>query len=193
MADCNRKLAGKFAHKCGHRPKQGVSKKWYFNWDDVDIVGTQLANRQTKVTAFVLKAGAKIYPADTVSKGKKVKHALAVGDYGKGYLHTDELILTYVGENESERIQELVDGARVGTINKMIDGGENGETMYRIAGLESGMEIINDDFDSSANSGTTTLILATNEGEEEGTRLKIWSEGTLADTEAWITANEYTA
>ncbi|XKX06257.1 hypothetical protein R8G61_02765 [Tenacibaculum maritimum] len=190
MAECDKKLAGKFVRHCGHKPKQGVSKKWYFNIDDVDRAATQTANKGTKVTALVLKAGAKIYPAETVNKGKKVRSSLAVGDYGKGYIHTDEVVLTYVGENESERIQELVDGARVGTINKMVDTGENGEITYKIAGLEAGMEIINDDYDSSANNGTTTLIVATNEGEEEATRLKIWSEGSIANTDAWIAANE---
>ncbi|CAL2085136.1 hypothetical protein [Tenacibaculum sp. 190524A02b] len=190
--NCNTKLAGKFVRQCGHRPKQGVAKKWYINWEDIDFSATQKANKGTKVTALVLKSGTKIYPAETgANKGRKVKHALAAGDFGKGYIHTDELVLTYVGENESERIQELVDGARVVTINKMVDNGENGEITYKIAGLESGMEIINDDYDSSANSGTTTLIVATNEGEEESTRLKIWSEGSLSDTEGWINLHEY--
>lgn len=189
---CNAKIAGKFARKCGHRPKQGVTKKWYINWDDIDRVATQTAKRGTKITALVLKTGAKIYPAETVDKGKKVRHALAVGDYGKGYVHTDEFILTYRGEDQSERIQELVEGGRVVTINKMIDTGESGELGYRIAGFESGMEITNDDFDSSANSGTTAVIVATNEGEEEATGVKIWAEATLADTEQWITDNEIT-
>lgn len=194
---CDASLSGLFARKCGHKPKQGVSKKWYFNIDDVDRVATQMINRATKVTALVLKAGAKIYPAEGSSKTKKVKHALSVGDFANGYTHTDEFTVTYRGEDEAERIQELVDGARVGTINKMVDTGANGETSYRIAGLESGMEIINDDFDSTNNSGATTLIVATKEGEEEGTALKIFLMAAsveptdLEETEAWITANEF--
>lgn len=194
---CDGKLSGLFARKCGHKPKQGVSKKWYFNLDDVDQVATQKVNRGTKVTALVLKVGGKLYPAQGASKTKKAKHALAIGDFSTGYIHTDEFIVTYRGEKESERIQELVDGARVGTINKMVDTGVNGEISYRIAGLESGMEILNDDFDSAANSGTTTLIVATKEGEEEGTGLKIFlmpldtELSDLEETEAWIAANEY--
>lgn len=197
MADCNAKLAGLFAQKCGHKPKQGVSKKWYFNIDDVDRVATTMLNRATKVTALVLNAGAKIYPAEGPNKTKKIKHALVVGDYANGYAHTDEFVVAYRGEDEAERIQELVDGARVGTINKMVDTGENGEITYRIAGLESGMDIINDDFDSTANSGATTIICATREGEEEGTGLKQFlmpaatEPSDLEETEAWITANEY--
>lgn len=194
---CDAKLSGLFARKCGHKPKQGVAKKWYFNTEDVDRVATQLANRATKCTALVLKAGAKLYPAEGSSKTKKVKHALAIGDFSNGYIHTDEFNVTYRGEEEAERIQELVDGARVGTINKMVDTGLNGEISYRIAGLESGMEILNDDFDSTANSGVTTLIVATKEGEEEGTALKIFMMpadtelSDLEETEAWIAANEY--
>jgi len=189
--NCNSKLAGSFAKRCGHKAKAGVKEKYYINHDDIDFVGTQTARRGTSVTALVLKAGAKIYSAESVNAGRKVMHALAVGDYGNGYTHTDTLIVTYRGEEESERIQELVDGGRVVTINRMVDGGENGETSYKIAGLESGMLITNDDYDSSANNGTTTLIVATKEGEEEATGLKSWSEGSLADTETWISENLY--
>lgn len=194
---CNTKLAGEFVRVCGLKPKQGVSKKWYVNWEDIDVVATQKALRGTKVTALILNAGAKIYEAESTNKGKKVKHALSIGDYGKGYVHTDEFILMYRGDNESERIQELVDGGVVVTINKMIDTGVNGEISYKIAGLESGMEIINDDFDSTANSGTTTLIVATNEGEEEATGLKTFlmplaaEASDLAETEKWITDNTF--
>lgn len=194
---CDAKLSGLFAKKCGHKPKQGVSKKWYFNIDDVDRGATLTVNRGTKVTALVLKAGAKLYPAEGSPKTKKIKHALTIGDFANGYIHTDEFTVTYRGEEERERIQELVDGARVGTINKMVDTGLNGEISYNIAGLESGMDILNDDFDSNANSGATTVIVATKEGEEEGTGLKLFlmAEGAetsaLEETEAWIAANEY--
>lgn len=201
--DCEELLAGEFARQCSHKPKQGVSKKWYFNWDDIDQEATNTVNKGTKIDALVLKANAKIYKAQGGSKSKKVKHALSVGDYGNGYIHTDELIVEYVGEKEAERIQELVLGARIVSINKMVDTGINGETSYKVAGLESGMQIINDDFDSTANSGTTTLIVATNEGEEEFTRLKIFlmpadtvSDPNLTEleaTEAWIEENTYVA
>ena len=197
MPDCNTQLSGLFAQKCGHKPKQGVAKKWYFNIDDVDRTATTMVNRNTKVEALVLKAGAKIYPAEGPNKTKKIKHALVVGDFANGYIHTDEFIVTYRGEDEAERIQELVEGAVVGTIEKMVDTGVAGEISYRIAGLESGMHIINDDFDSTANSGATTIICATKEGEEEATGIKQFlmplatEASDLEETEAWIAANEY--
>lgn len=201
MADnCETKLTAAFVRKCGHTSKQGVAKKWYFNWDEVDREATQTTNRGTKVTALVFKPGGKLYPAEGPSKNKKLRHALEIGDFANGYTHTDEFILTYRGEDEAERIQELVDGARVGTLNKMIDTGVNGEISYKIAGLEAGMEIINDDFDSDANSGATTLIVASKEGELEGTALKIFlmdasidpEKSALQVTEEWISENEYT-
>lgn len=187
--NCEQVLAGAFIRNCEHKPKQGVSKKWYGNWDDIDQVATQKANKGTCVTTLVLKAGKTLYAAEGGSKSKKAKHALAINDYGKGYIHTDELVVEYRGKDEAERIQELVLGARVFSINKMVDTGLNGETSFRIAGLESGMEIINDDFDSTANNGTTTLILATNEGEEEATGLKLYLDTDATTTQAWIDAN----
>lgn len=192
MSDCNNQLAGQFARECGYKPKQGVDKKWYGNWADIDFTATQLANRNTTVTTLVLKSGKKVYSAQGTDKSHIVKHALAVGDFGNGYIHTDEFTPVYIGENEAERIQELAEGARVFTISKMIDKGVNGEIQYRIAGFESGMVITNDDFDSSANSGTSKIIVATKEGEEEATRLKLWNPtGGTEDIEDWLTANVY--
>lgn len=194
MSECNAKLAGEFTRKCGTKPKQGLLEKWYGNWDDIDRVATTLANRNTKVAILVLKAGTKLYKAQGSDKSHKGKHALAVGDYGNGYIHTDEFVPLYRGENEAERIQELVEGARVFSIQKRVDTGEAGELTYQIAGLESGMVITNDDYDSSANSGTSTIICATKEGEEEATGLKIFLlAGGLAATTTWIESNTYEA
>ncbi|MBE7691140.1 hypothetical protein [Tenacibaculum piscium] len=189
--NCETKLSKGFLKKCGYKPKQGIVKKWYFNWEDVDRVATQLVNRGTKVSAFVLKVGAKIYPAEGNGKTSKANHTLGSGDFGKGYIHTDNYVVMYRGENERERIQELVDGGKVGTIIRGVDSGVSGELTYQIVGLESGMEITEDVWNSSENGGTASIATATNEGEEESTGVKLWSEGTLADTEAWITANEY--
>ncbi len=188
---CTTKLAGNFVRECLHRPKQGFLKKWYINEEDIDRAATQLANRGTKVTALVLKAGAKIYPADGPDKTKSGSHALSVTDFGNGYIHTDNFTVTYRGEKQRERIQELVDGARVVTINQKVDRGLTGELSYEILGFESGMSITNDDWSSSENAGTSKIVVATKEGEEELTGAKLWSEGTLAATEAWITANEF--
>lgn len=181
--NCESKLTGAFRKKCGFAPKQGIEKKWYVNKEDIDYAATQLANRNTVISTLVLKEGAKIYPAEAPkTSNKQVVHALAVGDYSNGYTHTDTFVVTYQGENESERIQELVEGAKVITINKRVDG------TYIVAGFESGMAITNDDYDSNANSGTATLTVATEEGQEEATRVKIFNQ---SDIENFITTNEY--
>lgn len=193
MSDCNAKLAGDFSRQCGHRPKQGVVEKWYVNWEDIDRTATTTANRGTKVTALVLNEGAKIYKARGTDKTSKAEHALAVGDFSNGYIHTDRYAITYKGEDERERVQELVDGARVVTIVKKVDTGIAGELTYEIAGLESGMVITEDTFNSNENSGTTSITCATKEGEEESTGLKLFlMTAGLAATTTWITTNEYT-
>ena len=195
MADetCDSKLAGKFTQECGYKAKQGLRKKWYFNWDDIDRVATQLANKGTKITTLVLKPETFLYPAEGTSKTLKAKHALSVLDFGNGYIHTDTLIIQYHGENERLRIQELVEGGRVGSIVKKVDGGLNGELSYEVFGYESGMTIIEDNYDSSANSGTVTISVATETGEEESTGKKLFlMAGGTSDVETWITNNEYT-
>lgn len=192
MADCDGKLAGKFIKKCGHRPKQGVRRKWYFNWDDVDRTATQTVNKGTKVTALVLKAGAKIYEAEGNGKTSKASHALSVLDFGNGHIHTDNFTILYYGENERERVQELVEGARVGTIVERVDSGMNGELAFEIAGLESGMTITEHNYSSSENSGTVTVTVATPEGEEESTGIKLFlMEDGYTETMTWITTNSY--
>ncbi len=181
---CESKLTGAFRKKCGHAPKQGIDKKWYLNRDEIDYEATQLANRGTTITTLVLKPEAKLYPAEAPkSSNKQVVHALSVGDFSNGYIHTDTFIVTNQGINESERVQELVDGAKVVTINKKTEG------TYIVAGFESGMSITNDDYDSNANSGTATLTVATEEGQEEGTRVK---NLVMTDIETFITTNEFT-
>ncbi len=192
MADCDDKMAGEFVRQCGHRPKQGVSKKWYFNWDDVDRTATLMANKGTKVTALVLKEDTFLYPAGGNKKASSVEHALAIKDFGKSYIHTDRFTITYKGENERIRVQELVDGARVCTLIAKIDTGISGELSYEIAGLEAGMEITEDNYNSAADSGVTKIAVASQEGEEEATGLKLFAMvGGTAAIEAWITANEY--
>jgi len=189
---CDSNLAGQFVQHCGYKSKQGLRKKWYFNWDDVDRVATQLVNKGTKITTFVLKPDAFLFPAQGNSKTLKAKHALSVLDFGNGYVHTDTLTIQYHGENERLRIQELVEGGRVGSINKKVDGGLNGELAFEVFGYESGMTIIEDNYDSAANSGTVTISVATEKGEEESTGKKLFlMAGGAAATEDWITANEF--
>ncbi|GLB47755.1 hypothetical protein [Neptunitalea lumnitzerae] len=197
MATCDAKLSGMFARKCAHKPKQGIVKKWYFNWEDVDKVATTTVNSGTKVEALVLKAGSYLYPAEGNNKTSTANHALSVLDFGNGYIHTDGFTVMYRGEEESHRIQELVGGGRVCTLIKTVDSGESGELSYHILGLESGMLVTEDTWNASENSGTTTLTVATQEGEEESTGKKIFmmpvatADTALEETEAWITANEY--
>lgn len=194
MADCDGKLAGEFVKKCGYRPKQGIAKKWYFNWEDVDRVATQLANKGTKITLLVMKAGAKFFDAQGNNKTSKGKHALSVLDFGNGYIHTDNFTILYHGENERERVQELVEGGRVGTIVKKVDTGVNGELSFEVFGFESGMTIIEDNYDSNANSGTVAIAVATEKGEEEATGKKLFLlAGGVEDTEDYIIANTYVA
>ena len=197
MPTCDSKLAAGFVRQCGLRPKQGIRNKWYFNWDDVDREASTVVNKGTKVTVLTLVAGAKIYKAEGNNRTSSASHALSVLDFGNGYIHTDNFTVLYKGEKERERIQELVDGGRVGTIVEKVDTGANGELTYEILGFESGMVITNDDWNSSENSGTTSIVVATQEGEEEATGAKLLlmpaaTEATdLAETKAWIAANEH--
>lgn len=191
MSSCA-KLAGEFVEKCGYRPKQGVVEKWYINHEDIDKAATTLANRNTKVTALVLKEDCFIYKAGGNDKTNKVEHALAVGDFSNGYIHTDRYTPLYRGVNENERIQELADGARVVTITKMVDTGTNGELTFKIAGLESGMVISEDTYNSAENSGVSQIACATKEGEEEATGLKVFlMTAGLTATQTWIDDNTY--
>lgn len=189
---CDGKLAGQFTKVCGHRPKQGVSRKWYINWDDIDRTATQIANKGTKVTALVLKTGKKIYRAEGNKKTSSVESALAVKDFGNGYIHTDRFTILYKGEDQRLRVQDLVEGARVVTLIERVDKGVNGELSFEIAGLESGMEITEDNFNSAADSGVTKIAVATREGEEEATALKLFAlTGGVTAIEAWIATSEY--
>lgn len=193
MADtCNDKLSKGFVKKCAHKPKTGIRRKWYGNIDDIDRVATQITARGTKVTALVLKVGAKVYAAEGNNKTSRANHALTVGDYVNGYIHTDNFTVLYRGEAERERIQELVDGGKVFTIIERVDTGTAGELSYEILGLESGMVITEDNWNSSENGGATLLTVATMEGEEESTGAKLWIETDLATTVTWLETNEYT-
>lgn len=189
---CDNRLAGQFTKVCGHRPKQGVSRKWYINWDDIDRTATQISNKGTLVTALILKIGKKIYRAEGNKKTSSAEHAMAVKDFGNGYIHTDRFTILYKGVNERLRVQDLVEGARVVTLIERIDKGVSGELSFEIAGLESGMSITEDNFNSAADSGVTKIAVATTEGEEEATGLKLFTlTGGVTEIEAWIATSEY--
>jgi hypothetical protein len=189
---CDNRLTGEFVKQCGYKPKEGITKKWYFNWDDIDREATQLANRGTKITLLVLKADKKIFKVEGAEKGLKSKHSLAILDFSNGYVHTDSLTILYHGEKERQRIQELVDGGRIGSINQKLDGGLNGELTFEIFGYESGMKITEDNYDSAANSGAVSIACATQKGEEESTGKKLFLlEAGVSATEAWIKTNTY--
>jgi hypothetical protein len=194
MPTCDDLLAGDFANNCSHKPKQGLNRKFYFNWKDVDRAATTITNKGTKVTNLVLKSGAKIYEVTGNRKTLKAKHALAVLDFGNGYIHTDTFSILYNGEDERQRVQELVNMARVCSLVEKVDTGNSGELTYEIYGLESGMSIIEDNYDSSANSGASIISVATEKGEEESTGKKLFlMSGGVSAVETWITANLYVA
>ncbi len=193
MGDCDAKLAGGFARMCGHKPKQGILKKWYFNHEDIDVAATQISGRGTKIDKLVLKTNAKLFPANGNAKTSKASHALSVLDFGNGYIHTDTFTVMYRGVNERERIQELVGGAKVCTLIQKVDKGVSGETSFEILGFESGMSITEDNWNSSENSGVTTLTVATQEGEEESTGAKLFLDTDLETTLTWVSSNEHTA
>lgn len=189
MEDCKALIAGNFKKICGYKPKSGIKKKWYGNVDDIDKEATVLANKGNKVQTLILKAGKKIYSVGGNDKSHGLRAAGVVGDYGNGFTHTDVVNILYRGLSERERIQEVVDGARIFSIIEKVDGGENGELTYEIAGFESGMLMNAFDYDSSANSGVATLTVASKEGEEEGTAPKVFLDTDVATTAAWLETN----
>ena len=191
VEDCKSVLGGNFKKICGYKPKQGLKKKWYGNVDDIDKEATVLANRNTKITSLVLKVDAKLYPVLGNDKTNGLKSAGVVGDYGNGFTHTDVVNILYRGENERERVQEIVDGARIFSIVEKVDGGENGELSFEIAGFESGMLFNAYENDFIANSGVATLTVATKEGEEEGTDVKLFQDIDYATTKAFLETNTY--
>lgn len=189
--ECEINIGGNLNTICGYKPKQGIQKKYYVNFDDIDRAATTLANRNTKISALTLKAGAKIYDAAGNDKSHIGKAEGVVGDYGNGAKHTDVLNIIYNGENERERVQEIIDGARVVTIIKKVDGGESGELTFEILGFEAGMTMSSYSWDSSANSGVATIEVASKDGEEEATPPKLFLDTDITTTQAWIDANVY--
>lgn len=190
--ECNIGLGGNFKKICGYKPKSGIKRKWYGNVDDIDKEATVLANRGNSITTLVLKETAKLYEAQGNDKSHVLQASGVIGDYGNGFTHTDILNVLYRGVNERERIQEITDGARLFSIVEKVDGGENGELAFELAGFESGMLLSAFDYDSSANSGVATLTVATKEGEEEGTPPKVFQDTDYATTLAFLETNTFT-
>ena len=192
MAECTEsELAEGFIRQCGYKPKQGLRRKWYGNWNDVDRVATQTTNKGTKVTALVLKTDKKIYLAEGNDKSHQANTSIVIGDFGNGFIHTDRYTAMYRGEDNRIREQELVEGARVFTIVEKIDTGVAGELTYEILGLESGMVITELNWNSAENSGTASVVVATKEGEEESTGSKIFLMTDLAATTTWIESKQF--
>ncbi len=156
-----------------------------------NLEATVMANRGNKVTTLVLKESAKIYEVLGNDKTHQLQASGVVGDYGNGFTHTDTVNILYRGDTERERVQEIVDGARIFSIIEKVDGGEQGELAFEIAGFESGMLMSSFDYDSNANSGVATLAVATKEGEEEGTAPKIFQDTDYATTLAFLETNTY--
>jgi hypothetical protein len=184
MADCVTLLANNFARKCGVKPKAGILKKFYLNYEDIDFEASQLAHNNTVIETLVLKDGAKIYQAEGNDRSHRVNHALSVGDFGNGYIHTDEFTPLYNGPEVREELQKIVEGNRVVTIVEKIDKGESGELAYEVVGFESGMVASADDYNSAENSGTRNFVVATKEGEEEATGIKLFYNSVTPTTAA---------
>lgn len=189
--NCEALLSGNFNKICGYKPKAGIKRKWYGNHDDIDVEATILANRRNQITTLVLKEGAKIYPVLGNDKTHQIQAAAVVGDFGNGVTHTDVVNILYRGANERERIQEIIDGARIFSIVEKVDGGEAGELTYEVAGFESGMILSAFTYDSNANSGVATLTVATKAEEEEATPPKLFLDTDVATTAAWLETNSY--
>lgn len=189
--ECNSILSGNFRKICGYKPKSGIKRKWYGNLDDIDKEATVLASRRTKITTLVLKEGAKIYPAFGNDKTHGLSSAGVVGDYGNGFTHTDVLNIMYRGDKERERVQEIVEGARVFSIVEKVDDGISGELAFEVAGFESGMLFNAYTNDFIANGGVATLTVATKAGEEEGTDVKLFQDTDYATTAAWLETNSF--
>lgn len=189
---CATEIAKDFIDECGRIPKAGVENIYLVNWADIDRSSSQLAVSNTQVTALVLKATKKIYQFTARREAGQVSHALAILEFATGYIHTVQGRPLLRGAEEREVIQDLVDGGRVVAIVEKVDTGLAGELKYEIYGYESGLKLLNDDYNSNENSGVSTLILQTKEGEEEATAPKLWNEDTYAGgAEAFITENLY--
>lgn len=191
MDECKNVLGGNFNRICGYKPKQGIKRKWYGNIDDIDKEATVLSARGTVITSLVLKADANLYPVLGNDKTHGLQSSGVVGDYGNGFTHTDIVNILYRGENERERVQEIVDGARIFSIVEKVDGGQNGELAFEVAGFESGMLFSAFENDFIANSGVATLTVATKEGEEEGTDVKLFQDMDYATTKAFLETNTF--
>ncbi len=180
MKNCDVKLAGAFLQECGYKPKQGIQKKWYLNWDDIDRAATEVSGDGTVIRELVLKNGAYIIPAEGNAKTSSASHSLTTSEFGNGYVHTDSFTLLYRGADARALIQQLAAGAKVCTIVQKTDMGKHGELALEILGYESGMVLTEDNWNSKENSGATTITVATQEGEEESTGAKLlWTPNML--------------
>ena len=189
---CDTLIAKDFIDECGRIPKAGIENAYLINLDDIDKSASTLAVSNTQITALVLDAGAKIYQFTSRRDAGQASHQLAQLEFATGYLHTVQGRILLRGAEERETIQDLVDGGRVAVIVEKVDTGLAGELKYEIYGYESGLKILNDDYNSNETSGVSTIILQTMEGEEESTAPKLWDEGTyVGGEEAFITDNLY--
>lgn len=176
--DCNLDLANNFIRNCYHKPKAGILNKWIGLVDGVDTEATDLnltpnneidLDSNYGVNQFVIKSGYYLYKVEGNDKTHKAKHAFSENDFDEGYIHTDTI--TFLDRNKvvRENIGRLSSSKRFFTISEMVDKASDGSTTFQIAGLFSGMKLINDDYDSAENSGTQTVVLETKEQELEPT------------------------
>lgn len=171
MIDQSR-LSGGFVKKCNYSPKAGVLKKWFINYDDIDRINTKLTNKLTCIEELILKPEAVMYEVYATKKAS-CNHQIITSDAGNYYKHSDTLVILHRDASSRERIQELVNGGRICVLIERLDQ----ENKMEFLGYHSGMIITSDDYNTHDNKATSTITIASPEGEEEPTAIKLVTQG----------------
>ena len=169
---CEQDFGGNFIKNCNHIPKAGVLKEWIGIHDDLDLNATKLtkdaATGKYAVDQLVLKADKSIYRVEGNDKQFKLKDEKAENDFVEGHIHTNTT--TFIDKSQAELMKiNAMNGGRFFSIVETVDRGGDGLTKFLIGGLESGMKITTNDFDTAENSGVRTVELKTQENALEGT------------------------
>ena len=187
-SNCYPDLGGNFVVNCNHIPKAGILRKWIGIHDDIDQQATTIAENDTSgnvefgVNQLVLKANAAIYRVEGNDKVHKLKDEAAENDFVDGHIHTDTI--TFVDKSQAEFMRvNRMKGRRFFSIVETVDSGGDGLTKFLIGGLESGMKMSANDFDTAENSATRTVELKTQENAlESKTVIPLFlTDGTATD------------
>ena len=188
MATCTSLITGHFtrAEECTYNTKQGISKAWIVNLDDIlkgtdKTKATTVEASGTTIRSLILKEEKKLYRLEGVEENFQATHTFVQRTYSKAVVHNFIYRLPYNGESQLLQLQNLLTGAKGVVITKHLDRGQYGDTEFRVWGYEAGLSLSDTDSDSNANSGTTGLTLSSKEGQEESSVFKlliIRAEGT---------------